>query len=77
MHDPLIDLIPMLVVQYLLLIGIIPLARRVSPRWAWAWIVVSLIPGVGAMVFMVLIMKALAAILERIDLLSRSLGTRE
>jgi hypothetical protein len=66
----------MMTVQYLLLIGLIPLARRVSPGWAWAWIVATPIPVVGAMGFMFLTMKALAVILERIDLLSEKVGTR-
>ena len=70
MLEPLIDLVPMMVVQYLLLIGAIPLARRVSPRRAWAWIVLMLIPFVGTFPFMILIVKALAVILERIDMLS-------
>ena len=68
--DFVIELIPMTVVQYLMLIGVVPLARKVSPRRAWAWIVAASIPLVGGMMFMFLMMKALAVILERIDLLS-------
>jgi len=66
----------MMIIQCLLLIGVIPLARRVSPAWAWTWIVATLIPVVGAMIFMFPMMKALAVILERIDLLSEKVGAR-
>ena len=66
----------MTVVQYLMLIGVVPLARKASPRRAWAWIVDALIPLVGSMMFMFLMMKALAVILERIDLLSATVGSQ-
>jgi hypothetical protein len=75
MPEFLIDLLPMMIVQSLLLIGIIPLARRVSRGWAWTWIVLALIPGIGALVFILLLMKALAVILARADLLSGNLGS--
>ena len=74
--DFVIELIPMTVVQDLMLIGVIPLARKASPRRAWAWIVAALFPLVGTMTFMFLMMKALAVILERIDLLSASVGSQ-
>ena len=70
------DLIPMMIVQYVLLIGSLPLARRVRPGRAWAWIVAILIPAVGWFALMALIFKACAVILERIDLLSESVRTR-
>jgi hypothetical protein len=70
MYEILKELLPTMAVQYLLLIGAIPLARRVSPRRAWAWIVLMLIPFVGTFPFMILIVKALAVILQRIDVLS-------
>jgi hypothetical protein len=76
MQEFLIQLIPLMVIQCLLVIGIIPLARKVSPGWAWAWIVATFIPLVGAMMFMFLMMKALAVILERIDLLSATVGSQ-
>jgi hypothetical protein len=74
MQQVLLQLLPTLIIQCLLLIGIVPLARRVSPGGAWGWIVASLIPVLGYMVFMFLVMKALAVILERINLLSEKLG---
>ena len=46
--DFVIELIPMTVVQYLMPIGVVPLARKASPRRAWAWIVAALIPLVEA-----------------------------
>ena len=73
MQELLIQLIPMMVIQCLLLIGVVPLARKVSPGWAWTWIVATFIPVVGAMMFMFLMMKGLAVILERIDLLSEKI----
>jgi hypothetical protein len=76
MQDLIVQLIPMMIVQCLLLIGVVPLARRVSPGWSWAWIVATLIPVVGYLIFVFLMMKALAVILERIDLLSEKLGAR-
>jgi hypothetical protein len=76
MQELLIQLIPMMAIQCLLLIGVVPLARKVSPGWAWAWIVATLIPFVGAMMFMFLMMKTLAVILERIDLLSATVGSQ-
>jgi hypothetical protein len=66
MQELLIQLIPMMAIQCLLLIAVVPLARKVSPGWAWAWIVATLIPFVGAMMFMFLMMKTLAVILERL-----------
>ncbi len=74
--DFVIELIPLTVVQYLMLIGVVPLARKASPRWAWAWIVAALIPLLGGMMFMFLMMKALAVILDRIDLLSAAVGSQ-
>ena len=70
------QLIPLTVIQCLLVSAMIPLARKVSPGWAWPWIAVTLIPLVGAMMFMFLIMKALAVILERIDLLSATVESQ-
>jgi hypothetical protein len=74
--DFVIELIPMMVVQYLMLTGVVPLARKASPRRAWAWIVAALIPLVGGMMFIFLMMKALAVILERIDSLSAMVGSQ-
>jgi hypothetical protein len=76
MQEFLIQLIPLMTIQCLLLVGVIPLARKVSPGWAWAWIVAALIPLVGGMMFMFLMMKALAVILERIDVLSAAAGSQ-
>jgi hypothetical protein len=70
------DLIPMMIVQYVLLIGGIPLARRVSPSRPWAWIVAILIPAVGWFALMALIVKAFAVILERIDLMCEKSAAR-
>jgi hypothetical protein len=74
--DFVIELIPLTVFQYLMLIGVVPLARKVSPRRAWTCIVVALIPLVGGLMFPFLMMKALAVILERIDLLSAAVGSQ-
>jgi hypothetical protein len=67
MQEFVIQLIPLTVVQCLMLIGLIPLARKVSPRWALAWIVAALVPIVGGITFTFLTMKALAVILERLE----------
>lgn len=72
MPEFVIQLIPLMNIQGLLLIGVIPLARKVSPGGAWAWIVAALLPLVGGMVFMFLMMNAMAVILDRLDLLSGS-----
>ena len=72
MYELFTQILPTIMVQYLLLIGAIPLARRVSPRWAWAWIVPMLIPFIGTFPLLILVVKALAVILERIDSLAET-----
>jgi len=76
MLELLISLVPTMVIQGLLLVAIIPLARRLSPRGWWRWLVLALVPAVGAVAFMLLMMKALGTILERIDGLERACNAR-
>ena len=75
MGDFLIQLIPTMTIQALLLIGVVPLSRKVRSGSSWVWIVATLIPVVGLLVFTFLMMKALAVILEKLDLLSEKVGS--
>ncbi len=70
MPDFVIQLIPMLVIQVLLLFGVVPLARRVSPKLTPIWIICSLIPFLGIFTFYVLAVKALVVILDRLEKLT-------
>jgi hypothetical protein len=64
-----IQFLPMELIQLVFLLGVVPLARRVSPKYAIAWIICSLIPIFGIAVFSALFVKALLAILDRLDAL--------
>lgn len=67
MPDFVIQLLPMVVIQLLLLIGIVPLARRVSPNRVAVWVICSLIPVFGVFAFYFLIVRVLVAILDRLE----------
>lgn len=49
-----IQYVPLMTIQALLLFGVVPLARRVSPNWVALWVICSLVPWVGFFTFSVL-----------------------
>lgn len=67
MSDFLIQLVPMMLIQLVMLFGVVPLARRVSPRLAIVWIICSLIPFLGVLTFFFLVVRVLVAILDRLE----------
>lgn len=69
MSDLMIQLIPMELIQLLLLLAIIPLARRLSPKLAVVWIICSLFPIFGVVTFYVLVVRMLAALWDRLETL--------
>jgi hypothetical protein len=66
MSDFLVQLVPMMVMQVIMLFGIVPLARRVSPNRLALWIICSLIPLVGWLTFFFLFVRVLVVILDRL-----------
>jgi hypothetical protein len=66
LFEILLQLVPMFIVQLILLFGVVPLARRVSPNSPALWIVCSLIPLVGSITFFFLFVRVLAVILDRL-----------
>jgi hypothetical protein len=66
LFEILLQLVPMFVIQLILLFGVVPLGRRVSPNGSALWIVCSLIPLVGAFTFFFLFVRVLAVILDRL-----------
>jgi hypothetical protein len=76
MSDLLIQLVPTMIIQGLMLFGVVPLATRISRGGAWIWIVLTFIPVVGLLTFPILFMRAQAVMLEKIDLLSEKVGGR-
>jgi hypothetical protein len=67
MSDFVVQLVPMMLIQVILLFGVVPLARRVSPNLAVVWIICSLIPVLGVFTFYFLVVRVLVAILDRLE----------
>ena len=70
--DILVQLAPLLVMQYALFFAVLPMARRASPL-AWLWIVFALVPFIGGFAYPILLGRAVARILERMDTLASRL----
>jgi hypothetical protein len=54
-----------MLLQSLLLFGVVPLASKMRAH-VWLWVILSLIPGIGAMMLPVLVARGLAALLGRL-----------
>jgi hypothetical protein len=65
-NDFLLQLVPLVIVQCLLLFAIVPLATASSKR-AWAWIVFAIIPILGGFAYPILLGRGIAAVLRRLD----------
>ena len=67
MSEIVLQLVPMMLIQLILLFGVVPLARRVSPKWVALWVVCSLVPIIGIFTFYFFVVRVLVAILDRLD----------
>lgn len=72
MTELIIQLVPMMLIQALMLFGVVPLARRVSRKWLALWVICALIPLVGSFTFFILCVKVLVAILDRLEAIKPS-----
>ncbi|SJZ55612.1 hypothetical protein SAMN02745126_01607 [Enhydrobacter aerosaccus] len=73
--DVLIQLVPLMLIQLVLLFAVVPLALKASRR-AWAWIVFAVIPIFGLLAIPILVARALAGLIGRVDALSSQLDLK-
>jgi hypothetical protein len=74
--DILIQLVPLMLMQAVALFAVVPLAIR-SSKYAWAWIVFAIVPGLGAFAFPLLLGRGVATLLGRVEELSSRTETKQ
>ena len=67
--DFLVQLFPMFLFQAVMLFAVVPLARQASKR-AWLWVVFAIIPLLGVFAYMLLLGRAVAAVLAHVNALT-------
>lgn len=74
--DFLVQLLPLLLMQGMLLFAVVPLASK-SSRSAWIWVLFSLIPFLGTFAFPILLGRSVAVLLGRVEALSSKIDTKQ